>query len=473
MTDGTSTWGDVEALGPLDTIMWRGEADPGLRSTVMGMELLDTVPDWDRLVAAHDWATRLIPRFRQRIVESPVPLATPRWSRDETFDLHYHLRRQHLAAPGDWPTLLAAAEQLAMTPFDRSRPPWEAVLFEGLPDGRAAYVLKMHHASSDGLGFVQLLSQVHSRTRKPNRGKAQPAAPDNPAVSQRDLIVRQVTDDLRGLPHLASSLTVTATKALRSPVRSTRDALRYVESVRRTTGGAVAAGSPLLAKRSVSWRFAAIDVDFPSLYQASKAGGGSFNDGYLASLLGGFRLYHEELGHPVEEIPMAIPISIRKEGDAAGSNRIASGRLAGPVGIVDPAPRIIRVHELIDVARAEPALEATAVMGPALARLPGSVVARLAGGLTRSNDLQASNIPGLREDVYLAGAKIERVYPFGPLPGCAVMAAVVTHGQTCCVAVNYDAAAIIEPDRFVGCLAAGFAEVLSLHPGSPAPVVRR
>jgi len=43
--------------------------------------------------------------------------------------------------------LLEAAAQLAMSPFDRARPPWEAVLYEGLPDGRAAYVLKMHHSA--------------------------------------------------------------------------------------------------------------------------------------------------------------------------------------------------------------------------------------------------------------------------------------------------------------------------------------
>ncbi len=60
-------------------------------------------------------------------------------------------------------------------------------------------------------------------------------------------------------------------------------------------------------------------------------------------------------------------------------------------------------------------------MAPVVARLPGAVIARFGGGLTKSNDLQASNIPGLRHDVYLAGAKIERVYPFGPLPGCAMM----------------------------------------------------
>ncbi|MDQ6836964.1 MAG: WSD1 family O-acyltransferase [Actinomycetota bacterium] len=170
---------------------------------------------------------------------------------------------------------------------------------------------------------------------------------------------------------------------------------------------------------------------------------------------------------------MSIPVSVRKPEDPEGTNRIASARIAGPVAIADPAERMIRIGQLLREARGEPAIEASVAMAPMVARLPGSVIARFGGGMTKSNDLQASNIPGLREDVYLAGAKIERVYPFGPLPGCAMMITMLSHGQTCCVAVNYDAAAVTDPVRFTTSLAGGFAEVMALNPGSAEPVVRR
>jgi hypothetical protein len=92
--------------------------------------------------------------------------------------------------------------------------------------------------------------------------------------------------------------------------------------------------------------------------------------------------------------------------------------------------------------------------------------------MTRGNDLQASNVPGIREDVYLAGARIERVYPFAPLPGCAAMITLLSHGDTCCVGANIDPAAITDVARFGRCLVAGFAEVLALAP-DPGPVVFR
>jgi len=88
-------------------------------------------------------------------------------------------RRKALGPEGDgWPELLAAAERLAASPFDRHRPPWEALLIEGLPDGRAAYLLKLHHVTTDGLGSVALFSGLLNRRRESDPDKPQPPPPD-------------------------------------------------------------------------------------------------------------------------------------------------------------------------------------------------------------------------------------------------------------------------------------------------------
>ena len=101
-----------------------------------------------------------------------------------------------------------------------------------------------------------------------------------------------------------------------------------------------AEGSPLLRGRSLSWRFQAFDVSFPDLRAAAKAADASLNDAFLAALLGAFRLYHEELGVPIETMPIAIPISVRRADDAEGGNRFTGARFAAPVGIADPAMRM-------------------------------------------------------------------------------------------------------------------------------------
>jgi hypothetical protein len=234
----------------------------------------------------------------------------------------------------------------------------------------------------------------------------------------------------------------------------------------------LSAPSPLLAGRGVAWRFAALDVPLKDLRSAARAGGGTLHDGYLAALLGGYRRYHTALGRSVRELPVAIPISVRRPGDPAGGNRITATRFSAPIGTVDAAARIRQVRGLVTSARSEPALAGMDLMFPALARLPAALSTQLVSTITRSNDLQASFVPGVSSQRYLAGARLERVYPYAPRPGCPAMITLATHGDTACVGVNFDPASFEQPQLFTRCLLAGFAEVLALHPGAGAPVAR-
>lgn len=470
--DQGSTWGQSPDMNALEAIFWRAEIDPRLRSTITAVEVLDTTPDWERFRDAHDWGSRMVPRFRQHVTELPFGLGTPAWTTDPDFDLDYHVRRVRLPDGAGYPDLFAVAQRMAMAAFDRARAPWEAALIEGLPEGRAGYVLKMHHSATDGIGGMQLFSELHSRKREPWSDKPQPAAPEPESTSLMDAVRHQVSRDVRSIAGGLAAGGENAVRALGRPDRAVRDAARYASSLRRVMGDPGAEGSPLLANRSLSWRFGALDVGFADLRAAGKTVGASINDVYLAALLGGFRLYHERMGRRVDRLPMGIPISVRKEGDAAGGNRIASARLAGPVGIADPEERIADVRAQVRGFREEPAMTGMVAVAPVMARLPGRAISQIAGPLTRGNDLQASNVPGLREDVYVAGAKVERMYPYAPLPGCATMITLITHGELGCVGVNMDAAAVTEPDLFGGCLAEGFDEVLALG-GSAEPAVWR
>ena len=468
--DAPLDWGTSTDMKSLETVMWRAEHDPRMRSTMVAIETLDQAPDWDRFVAAHEWASRMVPRFRQKVVEPALGLGRPVWATDPDFDLHYHVRRIGLPVPGTFADVLSTAQQMAMTPFDRARAPWEAALVEGLPDGKAAYLLKLHHSATDGIGATQLLGRLHSRQRDPNPNKPQPAAPEPDETGALTAISRQIGDDAKGLGGLVG-LTGRGLRAMTKPDRALGDAVKYAASLRRVLADPDAAPSPLLTGRSMSRRFLAWDIAFADLRGASKPHGASLNDAYIAGLLGGFRLYHEELGMPIDKMPIALPISIRKADDPAGGNAFAGARLAGPVGITNPLHRMQIIGALVGKARQEPAVNGLGFLAPALARLPGPALAQLASGMTKGNDLQASNVPGIRDEVYIAGAKIERAYGYAPVPGCAAMITLLSHGETCCIGANVDPAAITDVERFGRCVTAGFEEVLSLKAGA-GPVVR-
>ena len=108
----------------------------------------------------------LIPRMRQRVATPLLRMGPPHWSGDPHFDLMYHLRRVRVCEPTD-DAVLDLARTAAMAGFDRSRPLWEYTLVEGLEDGRAAMVMKVHHSMTDGVGGMKLLLMLFDFEREP------------------------------------------------------------------------------------------------------------------------------------------------------------------------------------------------------------------------------------------------------------------------------------------------------------------
>ena len=59
------------------------------------------------------------------------------------------------------------ASTAATESFDRDRPLWEYTLVEDLPDGKAAFVMKVHHSMTDGVGGIKLLLMLLDLERDP------------------------------------------------------------------------------------------------------------------------------------------------------------------------------------------------------------------------------------------------------------------------------------------------------------------
>jgi diacylglycerol O-acyltransferase len=229
--------------------------------------------------------------------------------------------------------------------------------------------------------------------------------------------------------------------------------------------------SPLLRRRSLNRRFETLDVSLDDLRRAAKDNGCSVNDAYIAGLCGALRLDHERLGLPVDAVPLAMPVSLRSGDDPAGGNRWAGVRIPAPVGEPDPAKRMEVIREHVITVKSEPAINALDAMAPLLARLPLPLVTALAGeGAT--SDVQASNVPGHAQDTYIGGAKVLRNYPFGPLPGAAMMVVMLSHVGRCYVGVNYDTGSVTEPELFAQCLQEGFDEVIGASSVGRAGVTR-
>jgi hypothetical protein len=78
--------GSEREMSATEALMWCAESDPPLRSTICALEEADVAPDWDRFLVAHEWATRFVPRFRQRVVEPTLGIGVPAWVVDPDSD---------------------------------------------------------------------------------------------------------------------------------------------------------------------------------------------------------------------------------------------------------------------------------------------------------------------------------------------------------------------------------------------------
>src|SRR5258708_21942158 len=226
-----AAWGGPADMSAWEALMWRAEADPRTRSTGVLLEVLDREPDWDRLIAAHDRVSQQIPRLRERAFDRLLPRFRPAWPPDPHSDLASHLQRVRLPGPGTMRQLLDLAQGILARPLDKARPPWEALLVEGLEDGRAGYLLKVHHSLSDGLGLVQLLSLAHSRTSEPGDHQLAPPPAPRPPLTPAGL--------------LANRLRQRGSDAPSASIRPGDDSLKLIGRTVRHPAGVAAAPIPL------------------------------------------------------------------------------------------------------------------------------------------------------------------------------------------------------------------------------------
>ena len=441
-----------------DAFALRMERDPLLRSTIVSVAVLDRSPDWSHFVRRMDRATRLTPSFRQRLVDSPLGLAPPRLVFDPHFDLSWHLRRVRVAEGGGLDEVLEHASRIGVSSFDPEKPLWEITLFEGLSEGRAALVIKVHHALTDGIGGMQIAAHAVDLTREPVEFELPPA----PVGGHHDPVVdlaEALGHDLRAATRAGATVVKESpnvlARALADPIGLTRRSLTTVSSLGRFVRPIVSTRSPIMRERHPGRAFSVIDVPLEPMRQAAHTVGGSLNDAFVAGIAGGLRAYHDSHGVMVDRLRMTMPVSQRTDHDAEGGNRVTLVRFDLPVERLDPQRRIAEVGKVCRAERDEPALVWSNQVAAVLNRLPVSTV----GGMLKHVDVVGSNVPGLPEAVYVSGARVESFHPFGPTVGAAVNVTLMSYRDMCHIGINVDTGAVTNTDLFVACMKESFAEV--------------
>ena len=444
-------WGAEPAMSDMEALMWRSEASPRLRSGGVILDILDSRAG----LGAAAGRPRMggDPRAAAARARDRGPAASwprPRGRSPTTSTSATTCAACALPEGGDdrrRPRDLAGAGDGAVRP----RAPAVGGGADRGPAGRPRGVRAQAPPLAAGRrGRHPALRHPPQRPAGADAGEARPPSREPlPAPSPADWVARQVGGLVRGTAGRAGALLELGTDLVLRPEPTIASGLRFARSLRRLAGPPPAEPSPLMARRSLSRRLAVIDMPLAWLRAAGKEAGGSVNDAFLASLVGGLRRYHADAGltpgDAADRVP-GQPAPRRRPARRQPLRRRPDRRPGRRRGPARPHPDDPRARAR-GPRRAGAGLHGDARARPA-PRIPAPLLTRMTERVTSSIDLQASNIPGLARPAYIAGARITHMYPFGPAPGSAVMVTMISHDGICCIGVTADAAAIPDIEHF-------------------------
>ena len=397
----------------------------------MGTMILDPtdVPggfDFDRIVETVASRIHLMPPFCQRLLEVPLGLGHPVMVDDPEFRAENHLHRLAVPAPGGLRELAEIVGDLAGRLLDRDRPLWEMWVVEGMEGGRIALVTKLHHCIVDGASGSSQMANLMDTEPDAEPPEAAPAWNPPPLPSSLALARSSAGSRLVD-PRRLGRLLVDTVKGVRARRRAESE-------VAQAPGGGgerpgmldTAPQTPfnraITPRRAVAYGSAPLDT----VKRVKHAFGVTLNDVVLgASALAVRRYLEARDALPDEPLICLVPVSLKTETEKKElSNKVTTMSIRLPTHLADPAEVLRAVHrETADAKHVFQAVDGDLVpqwlemAPPLLTALTAQLYSEL--GLADKTppmmNLAVSNMRGPPIPLYFGGARVEAVYPMGPV----------------------------------------------------------
>jgi diacylglycerol O-acyltransferase / wax synthase len=401
----------IDRLSPLDRFMLRVSRtwpqDIGALAILDGAPLTDSEGRF-RLEAARaaiEQRLHLVPRLREVIVFPGRGCGPPFWADAREFDPSAHVHELPLEPPVGEVQLLEAVEHLRRQPLQPSRPLWEMWFLTGLPDGRVAWFVKLHHAMGDGMAALTTIaalldSKPHAlRVRAPAWRRARRPRPS-------ELVADNLRRRIDGVGGLLSTLA--------RPGNSVRQALAAWPAVRELLAERPATRTSLDRMIGLDRNLAVISTRLAAVREIGRSHGATVNDVLLAVTTAGLRALLQRRGEPVEgtTVRVYVPVSLRRRLRGAQQGNLIA-QMAVPLHLGE-ATSELRLRRIAG----ETARRKTRLRTSLGALMHGGAVGRrliLALVIRQRVNLATASIPGPKRPLSLAGAPILAALPILPL----------------------------------------------------------
>ena len=375
------------------------------------------------------------------------------WREVPEIDLRAHVHRRTLT-PGSGPAdLWELVSELHGDRLDMSVPMWDSYLIDGLPDGRFALYIKIHHTVIDGVAGLRMINE--SLTTDPDRRSMPPFyAEKQPASGTRRTDKPEHGTALRR-PSLPSPFA--AARAVADAAAAGLDLTRRVAAAELANIiGSMVTDAVVAPFEAPQTRFnaklgphrsaAGTSLERARIQAIGKAAAVTANDvitTVIARALRAWLLERDQL--PDRTLVAMCPVSVRGR-EATGQSGSEVGNKFGlglcPLGtdIADPVERLAFVHLAMTNVKKQVATKGSdamlAVMGPAIGSTVVIPLLPFGTLLPPSCNMAISNVPGPREQMYYNGAHLDEIYPVSSVfDGMGLNVTVCTYADL--VAVGY------------------------------------
>jgi diacylglycerol O-acyltransferase len=373
--------------------------------------LAGPMPDFDSFAAELAGRIMAVPRLRQVLRRQALDLSAPEWVHDADIDISHHVRRAALPRPGDDTVLFRWAAEVMERRLDRDRPLWECWVVDGLAHNRWAILMKLHHCIADGVAATHVLSALcdegDGKTFARETGAAGRPAPRGvrlPALSLNPI------DWITTAWHTSTGMTAAAGQVL--------------QGAAELAGGLIrpAARSSLTGPVSNMRRYSSVEASMSDVSRICDRFKVTVNDVALAAITDSFRTMLIRRGEEParNSLRTLVPVSVRSK-DAADrpGNRVSVMLPYLPVDKSDPIQQLQTVHARLTRAKGGGQRQAGNVFITAANALPFALTAWTVRALTRLPQrgvvTLATNVPGPRKRMRVAGREVIRLLPIPPL----------------------------------------------------------
>lgn len=448
---------------------WLHMEDPTNLMMISGFFRFEQPPEFVRVRATLEHRLLRFRRFRQRVVDSRLPLRPPSWEDDPNFDIDAHLHRIALPAPGDDAALSEMVNHLTSSPLDFTKPLWQFHIIEGYQGG-ALLFCRLHHCIADGIALMQvMLSMCDADADAP-----WPTAESEKTHRRRNSLlgglIRPAADAFTLGRKVTGGVVSEGMSMLRHPTRvldRTREAGSFAQSLGRLVSLSPDPKTSFKGHLGVSKHTAWSEpLSLDEIKHMGRSMGATVNDVLMTLISGALRRYLISRNDEVDglDIRAMVPVNLRTPEQAIKlGNHFGLVVMALPIGVGEPLERLVVVKKRMDELKSSPEALVGFTILQAMGLAPTEVETMGVQFFASKTSLVLTNVPGPRQKLYFAGSRIDELMFWVPQSGrMGLGVSIISYAGEVYIGVITDAGLAPDPDSIVEALHTEFEEMKAL-----------